>query len=245
MAMMWKSSDGWLPRLIGCGLVFLVAACTGSATETVIAPTELVADTPAPTATLPATATVGIQPTLAPVPGTINVENASCRVGPGGGYLLRQVLHDGAAVEITATLDLNTNWVLVRVADSGSLCWINTNLIDFPTDSAFNIVNDPHVVLPYSSYYSPLRGVTATRNEDVVRVRWDPLALREGDRIEDTPYVLAAWVCQNGEFVFRAVGTREFAVFIRDEQGCEQSSHGLVMGAEKHGYTAPVVVDWP
>ncbi len=171
--------------------------------------------------------------------------NASCRVGPGGPYMMRQVLHDGAAVEILGQMDLNANWILLRVTETSSLCWINTNLVDYAANSAFNLINDPHIVLPYTTYYSPLRGVIATRNGDVVRVRWDPLVLREADQTEGTPYVLAAWVCQNRNFVFRSAGTEEFAVFIRDEAGCDQSSHGLVMGAEKHGYTLPVVVDWP
>jgi hypothetical protein len=205
-----------------------------------------------PTETVPAviitsepTATIGIQATLAPVPGTVNVANGSCRMGPGGGYLLRQILHQGDAVEVRASLDLNTNWILVRVSESGANCWVNTDFIDFPADSSFNIISDPHIVLAYSTYYSPLRGVVATRNGGVVRVRWDPMILREDDQFEDTHYVLAAWVCQNGQFVFRSAGSNEFAVFIRDEQGCDESSHGLVMGAEKHGYTMPVVVDWP
>ena len=225
-------------------MVLLLSACSPApaATETpTIEPTETVTATLAPFAT----ATRDIQPTTAPVSGTVNVTNASCRVGPGGGYLLRQILHSGDAVEVLGQMDLNGNWILVRVTETGANCWINTSLVDYPAESAFNPISDPHIVLPYTTYYSPLRGVIATRNGDIVRVRWDPLILREADQIDETPYILAAWVCQNGAFVFRSAGTDEFAVFIRDERGCDQSSHGLVIGAEKHGYTLPVVVDWP
>jgi hypothetical protein len=146
-------------------------------------------------------------------------------------------------------MDLNVNWVLVQVADSGTKCWINTSLVNTLAESessfTFNIITDPHIILPYTTYYSPLRSVIATRNGDTVRVRWEPLVLRDADKTNETPYILAAWVCQNGTFVFRTAGTDEFAVFIRDETGCDESSHGLVIGAEKHGYTIPVVVDWP
>jgi hypothetical protein len=117
--------------------------------------------------------------------------------------------------------------------------------VDYAEGSVFNTISDPHIVLPLSNYYSPLHNVIATRNGDEVRVRWDPMVLRAGDALEETPYVLAAWVCQNGNFVFRSAGTAEFAVFIRDEDGCSQTSHGMVMGAEKHGYTLPVTVQWP
>jgi hypothetical protein len=226
-------------------ICIIISACTSAPaateTQTVNPPAETITDTAAPIAT----ATISIQPTSAPVPGTVNVANVSCRVGPGGGYLLRQVLHSSDAVEVLGQMELNGNWVLIRVTETSANCWVNTGVVDYPADSTFNVISDPHIVLPYTNYYSPLRGVIATRNGDVVRVRWDPLILREADAITETPYVLAAWVCQNGTFVFRSAGTDEFAVFIRDERGCDQSSHGLVMGAEKHGYTMPVVVDWP
>jgi hypothetical protein len=233
-------------KIVQATVLLLLVACSSAPTptETTAAETptaDVVTETVAPQPT----ATFGLEPTSAPVAGTVNVTNASCRVGPGGGYLLRQILHSGDAVEILGQMDLNGNWILVRISETGANCWINTSLVDYPADSAFNPISDPHIVLPYTTYYSPLRGVIATRNGDIVRVRWDPLVLREADQIDETPYILAAWVCQNGAFVFRSAGTDEFAVFIRDERGCDQSSHGLVIGAEKHGYTLPVVVDWP
>lgn len=224
--------------------IILLAACAQAPVATETLPSETATETLAPVAPTGA-ATVGVTPTNAPVPGTVNVANASCRMGPGGAYLLRVVLHDGDAVDILGQMELNANWILVRVTESAADCWINTGLVEFTGDSAFNVVSDPHIVLPYSDYYSPLRGVIATRNGDVVRVRWEPMALREGDAPEQTPYVLAAWVCQNGNFVFRSTGAEEFSLFIRDEQNCTESSHGLILGAEKHGYTMPVVVDWP
>ncbi len=232
-------------RLILAILIGLVTACAQAPEATATLPAEPATETVTATVFPFSTATIGIVPTLAPVAGTVNVANASCRVGPGGGYLIRQVIHTSDAVEILGEMKLNANWILVRITETSALCWINSGLIDHPADSVFNTINDPHIVLPYTTYYSPLRGVIATRNGDVVRVRWDPLVLREGDQTAETPYILAAWVCQNGNFVFRSAGTREFAVFIRDEPGCDQSSHGLIMGTEKHGYTQPVVVDWP
>ena len=224
-------------------LVFIISACSSApeatATATQIPATETAAVPPSETPT------AGITATLAPVSGEVDVANASCRVGPGGGYLLRAVLHTGDAVEILGQMERNANWILVRVVATSANCWINTSLVEFPAEGGFNIIRDPHIVLPYSDYYSPLRGVTATRNGDIVRVRWDPMVLRKGDDPEDTHFVLVAWVCQNGNFVFRTAGTDEFAVNIRDETGCSELSHGMVLGAEKRGYTQPVQVQWP
>jgi hypothetical protein len=141
-------------------------------------------------------------------------------------------------------MELNANWILVRPTNQAA-CWINTDLVQASQDGPFNPISDPHAVLPMTSYYSPLRNVTATRTGNVVRVRWDPLILREDDESQQTPYVLEAWVCQNGEYVFRAFGTEEFGIRVIDESGCEAQSRGQVAGAEIHGYTNWVPVPWP
>jgi hypothetical protein len=154
------------------------------------------------------------------------------------------VLYEGDAAEIRGQMELNENWVLISTVAFPAGCWINTDLLSFG-EAEFNILSDPHIVLPMTTYYSPLRGVTATRSGDVVRVRWDPLILREGDDSLQTPYVVEAWVCQNGVFVFRAYGTDEYAVRIVDEEGCAETSRAQVAGAEINGYTDWVTVQWP
>lgn len=141
-------------------------------------------------------------------------------------------------------MELNSNWILIRTADLTN-CWINTDLVQASQDGPFNQITDAHVAMPMSGYYSPLRNVTATRTGNVVRVRWDPLVLREDDKSLQTPYVLEAWVCQNGEFVFRAFGTEEFGIRVIDEADCTEPSRGQVAGAEIHGYTNWVTVPWP
>ena len=79
----------------------------------------------------------------------------------------------------------------------------------------------------------------------MVTVFWHPLILRPGDDSEQVPYVVEAWVCQEGRFIFTPVGSYQTAVEIVDEPGCAEESHARFFAAEKHGYTRGQVVPWP
>lgn len=220
----------------------LLAACSSElpATPIAVAETSTAGPTTAPQPTASPTFAVG----LAPLDATVAVGTVSCRVGPGGGYLLRTVLREGDAVQILGQMEMNPNWVLIATSEFPAGCWVNTSVLNF-AEGELNTISDPHQVLPVTTYYSPLRNVRATRNGDVVRVRWDPMILRDGDDPLQTGYVVEAWICQNGEFVFRTFGTDEYGVQIRDEEGCEQDSRGQVAAAEKAGYTLWVSIPWP
>lgn len=224
-------------------VIILLGACSAPPETEIAVETATVTSSPLPAATS-TESPAPVAALLQPVPGVVSVGQASCRVGPGGVYLLSDVLHKGDALEVLGIMELNENWLLVRSLDQPA-CWINTELVSRDSAAALNVISDPHTVLPMTSYYIPLRNVTATRSGNVVRVRWDPLVLREGDDSLQTPYVLEAWVCQNGEYVFRAFGTEEYGIRVIDESGCEQQSHGQVAGAEIRGYTNWVTVPWP
>jgi len=142
-----------------------------------------------------------------------------------------------------------SDWVLARALGGTNRCWVNggPNFLDISGGDplALPMVN-PHIVLAWSPYYTNgMSGVTATRQNSLVTVRYNGLVLRAGDDSEQTPYVLEAWVCQGGEFVFTAVGSYTYAIEVVDEPGCAQASHGRVAAAEKHGYTPFVEVEWP
>jgi hypothetical protein len=79
----------------------------------------------------------------------------------------------------------------------------------------------------------------------VVRVSWNAIVLRAGDDSEQTPYVVEAWVCQDGQPIFMAYGAYGTALEIVDEGGCGIVSRARVSAAEKHGYTPFVDVPWP
>jgi hypothetical protein len=78
-----------------------------------------------------------------------------------------------------------------------------------------------------------------------VTVFWHPLILNAGDDSEQVPYIVEAWVCQNGQMVFLPASTYQTALAITDEPGCSEESHARFIAAEKHGYTRRVLVPWP
>ena len=197
--------------------------------------------TPTPSATLP--------PTPDFVWGTINVEMASCRFGPGGGYLLRTTLYEGDLVEIVGHMELNENWWFVHLQNYNRVygCWVSQELITPGGDlSKTLIVTDPHIVLPWTTQpYEALEGVSASRTGNIVTVRWEPFDWLPGDQSGQNKYLVEVWVCQVDQFVFRAYGTNDTFIEIQDEQTCSEESHGRAFGSDKHGYTNWKTIPWP
>ena len=95
-----------------------------------------------------------------------------------------------------------------------------------------------YIPLPQSPYYGPPTGVMASRTGIEVTIFWkgiQPGAV--GDETASPPYLVEAWVCNQGQLVFTPVGWDEVAAEIIDEPGCAEQSHGRVFIVEKHGYT--------
>jgi hypothetical protein len=173
---------------------------------------------------------------------------ASCRFGPGGAYLLRTTLYEGDLVEVVGHMLLNENWLLVhRTSRPDYNCWVSAELINtYFERSSLSSISDLHRVLPWTTQpYEALRGVYAVRNGNVVTVRWEGFEYLPGDDSLQYKYLVEAWVCQDGEFVFRAYGTNALSVDIQDEPGCTEASYARAFGADKHGYTRWVQVPWP
>jgi hypothetical protein len=250
-----------LPAMIS---ISLISACTS------VAPTSTVTATPIPSTE---TATLTPEPTQTPTPTETSTPTASetptptatptfveslrakvivegrlsCRFGPGAPYLYKFTYGKGTTIELLGRMEYS-NWVLTRAVGGTNRCWVNGGPEFLEIAGDFNSLKpvDPHIVIAWSPYYpNGMSGVSATRNGNVVTVHYNGLVLRAGDDSEQTPYVLEAWVCQNGEFVFIAEGSYSFAIEIVDEPGCVESSHGRVAAAEKHGYTPFVNVPWP
>lgn len=222
-----------------------VPSATASKTST---PT----DTATPTITLTPSETPTPSPTLSPTPdfvwGTINVEMASCRFGPGGGYLLRTTLYEGDVVEVLGHMELNENWWFLHSVDRPKVnCWVSQELVTLGGDrSQIFPIDDPHLVLPWTTQpYDPLRGVNARRSGNIVTISWQPFDWLPGDQSGQSKYLVEVWVCQDGEFVFRAYGTNETSIDVQDEQTCSEQSRGRAFGSDKHGYTNWVSIPWP
>lgn len=183
-------------------------------------------------------------PTYAILRGKVLPERANCRYGPGAPYLYKYGLVGGSNLEIIGRNDEGT-WFLIQAIGGTNPCWVKAELME--VKGAIMALEPllPEVIQAWSPYYPPLSAVSAVRVNEMVTVLWSPLVLRPGDDSEQVPYILEAWVCQNGKLVFIPVGSYTTAAQVEDEADCSEESHGRVLAAEKHGYTWPVEVDWP
>lgn len=246
-------------------LAQLLAACAPS--EPVVIPTPTLApatatfiatetQTPSttPTATLTPTPsetpTPSITPTYAILRGKVVVQGRlTCRFGPGADYLYKFTFGTDARMEILGRMEYS-DWILVQAAGGSNRCWVNGAPEFVQIDGDRNALEpvDPHIVIAWSPYYGALSGVSASRdvnNPTTVTVSWNRIQLRAGDDSEQTPYIVEAWVCRDGEPVFEALGTYRNALEMVDEGGCAIQPHARVAAAEKHGYTPFAVVPWP
>jgi hypothetical protein len=136
-------------------------------------------------------------------------------------------------------------WVLIQAIGGHNPCWVKADLMEIKGDVFALEPVAVDIIQAWSPYYAPLTGVSARRDGEIVTVFWHPLVLRAGDAADPVSYVVEAWVCLDGQIVFTPVGAYEEVVEITDEPGCAEPSRGQVLGAEKHGYTWPVVIPWP
>lgn len=234
---------------------------TPSATATPPPPTRTPTSTPTPTATPTATLTPTptetptSTPTLTPSPtptyailrGSVIVERAACRFGPGAMYLWYYGLLETAVQEIIGRTDTG-KWVLTRAPGGTNACWVKADLLRINGDvMAVEVVYPDKFKLIVSPYYRPPWNVQATRRGDQVTITWDAEELRAGDRENpDSPlFVVETWVCRDGQVVFTPIGAWSNVATVTDEPGCAQPSHGRVYLAEKHGYAGPSEIPWP
>ena len=225
-------------------------------------PTETPTDTPEPTATasltytptftetptptLTPTATFTPIPTYEVIRGKVTIAQAVCHYGPGKPYLYKYGVYEGSNLEIISRESTTGAYVEIQAIGGDNPCWVNADYFEFKDDIMKVKPVDVHdIYIGASPYYGPLTGVSAARNGDQVTVSWNALVLRAGDSSEQTPYILEAWVCRAGKIVFEPVGSWYTSATVTDEKGCTEPSHGRVIAAEKHGYTAWTAAPWP
>jgi hypothetical protein len=194
-----------------------------------------------PTQTQSDTATPSITPTYAILRGTV-LEQANCRYGPGAAYLYKYGLYPGYNLEIIGRNEEGT-WVVIRAIGGTNPCWVKASLMDIHGDVMS--LAPASLPLPQSPYYGPLTGVSAVRDGSMVIISWNSLQLRAGDDSLQYPYLVEAWLCQDGQVSFFPIGSWDTILTVQDDPGCDEASHARVYGVEKHGYTAWVNVPWP
>lgn len=217
-----------------------------------VTPTLLTLPSPTPTQTYSPTPSPSPMPTetptaaaLPPVPSLrvkVIAPQVVCHYGPGKPYLYKYALIGGSNLEAIARVEWG-DFLQVRAIGGTNPCWVNPEWVEVNGDpQQLQAIPADEVDLPYSPYYAPLTGVSASRQGSAVTIIWNPVVLRAGDDLEQVPYLLEAWLCQAGEYRFLPLGSYQPGITIQDEPGCSIPSHARILAAEKHGYTRPVEI---
>lgn len=243
-------------------LVFLISLILISCSPAVPAPsptqavslstetlTAVPSETPAPTTTVTpadtATPTTTSTPVYSKLRGKVIINQAVCHYGPGAPYLYKYGVYKDYNLELLSR-DPQGIYIEIQAIGGNNPCWVKAEYFEIKGElSSLKPIMPEEVKLPWSPYYAPPIGVKASRSGDEVTITWQPLSLKAGDDSEQTPYIVEAWVCQNGELIFQPIGSYQAVVKVNDQTGCSQSSRGRLLAAEKHGYTRPVEIPWP
>ena len=240
--------------------------------------TATLSGTPSETATSTLTATITPTPSRTPVPSRTPIpvlprvsilQLASCRYGPGPGYLFFTGLGATAWEEVVGRMQILSRkadgswgpaeWLFVQSLNHDPLtrCWVNaslTHVIQGDINTVPDYSSKPKAPDLYgaSDLYEQVTSVSAQRDGDFVDVYWQANYMTEDDY---RGYMIEAWVCYQSQYYFAPVAfVGSFAqnesepidvMSIPDGPGCSQASHGQIFLAEKHGYTKGVIIPWP
>ncbi len=239
--------------LTACNLASTPPATLTVAAPNLIQPSEIAAQTIAPSETPSPTFTFTPPPTetstSTPVPvaesldAKVTVEHLSCRYGPGSEYLYLIGLNRGTPMKIIGWTG-GSNWVRVE----NPKCWVNAKFIEIKGDlQTLKVVYPAEYKLPVSPYYSAPIVLSATRSGNNITVKWSEIALRPGDKEDDNMfiYIVEVWRCEGGKIIFDPLASNYPEVTFVDEPGCAVPSHGRVFFQEKHGFAGPAEIPLP
>jgi hypothetical protein len=204
--------------------------------------TETATPTSEPTETYTPTPTDTPEPTLTPTPaspvGRITMQ-ANCRYGPGTAYLYAHGMYEGDEVQINGRSIYNS-WLWIKPANLERHCWAAPSVMEINGD--LDLLPRIQHNLPKTTFYWPPQNVQTVREGNQVTVSWDRINMTVD---KDRGYLLEVTVCQNGALVWMAVRTDNTWYTFTDEDYCTGKSSGRLYTAEKHGYTDPVLLQWP
>ena len=209
---------------------------------------------PSPTITLTATKTssptITSTATQSPTPTyqfpqvEVNVEAAHCRYGASKAYLHAADLYKGDKGEVHGRF-LYSNWLYIKWDKLDYRCWVSPYVVDVYGDISIINYTDHNIHRIPTTLYPPPQNVRATRKGDMVTIFWDRVPMTEDD---DRGYLIDAWVCQEGAFIWWAVSFEDqftTSYSVKDQEGCVGTSSGVIYTVEKHGYTDPTTIPWP
>lgn len=194
------------------------------------------------TPTNTATATITLTPTFAFPKFTVLMQ-AHCRYGPAKAYLHAGDLYAGD-IGIIGARFTNSQWLFIKPDKLHYWCWVSPYVISIEGDITRLFFKEPILPGPSALYQAP-QSVRAVRTGNQVTISWSRVPMTLDD---DRGYFLELYVCQNGSYLWWTAALPDqyqTSYTVTDEPSCGQASSGLLYAVEKHGYTNPVVIQWP
>jgi hypothetical protein len=232
---------------------------TAAPTETSMQ-TETATVTLTPTETLPPTFTPSSVPTYLTLRG-VPTRQIACNYGPGNNYLYQEVMNTFNKMSVFGKALIydkgkQETWLYTQADGYKLKCFVNAadvQLTGGGLEDLQVVYPGGEVKLPGDIYTWPApQNVEATRQGNLVYIRWDFFDLPLGEREDDTKprYMLELWLCKGGELQFTPTGSWDATqarptVQVTDEAGCKEPSHGRIYLADKHGYKGPTEIPWP
>jgi len=219
-----------------------VATFTFTPTEThtptiTLTPTETLTPTPTFTPTITATPTYAF-PTV-----TVN-KQAHCRYGPSVAYLHAADLYAGDVGTVRGRY-IYSNWLYIKFDKLNYFCWVAPSVVDVAGDVKQIAYKELDLQSIGSNMYGPPTGVSVVHVGKDVLISWNQVSMTKDD---DRGYLLELFVCQNGNYIWWTDSYPDqfkTSYEVRDEAGCSLPSSGKLYTVEKHGFSQPVILNWP
>lgn len=202
--------------------------------------------TPSQTPTLTNTPSITSTPEL---PTLTLLEYVNCLYGPGDFYLYKTSYPAGNRMEVVGR-SFDHLWINIQDIHGWNSCWIPANQARLEGVSVDDL---PFVytALPLARYEYASPTVKAIRTSITeVTLTWERIWMSKD---ELRGYLIEAWVCQDGQYIFLPVSLSptyeenvdNLSVIIKDEPGCAETSRARIATVVKKGYTPFEKIFWP
>lgn len=201
------------------------------------------------TPTVTRTPTITLTPSITPSPTfdlpdvVVNMQ-AHCRYGPSKAYLHAADLYPGDKGVVWGRFKYSA-WLWIKFDKLAYACWAAPSVLDITGDISRIYYTEPDLMKVGSNQYGPPHNVSAARDGNQVTITWERMVMTED---KDRGYLIEAWVCQNGAYLWWTVSFPDqytTSYTVQDDSGCSGPSSGQIRTVEKHGFSEPVQINWP
>lgn len=184
----------------------ILAACTGSAAETMPAPVPKPTNTPVPPIATP------ISPTATPAQVTVRVKSelVNCRFGPGTGYQLVNEFRQGQTLRAVGRNETATWWYVQDPGNPGGFCWVSAGVTETQDNAGqLRVAQPPFVTITKVDLRVEPNRIVVACNQFPQTVFFEAQITASGPTLLTWKWEVSTGVTSNeGAMVFEEAGTQ-------------------------------------